>query len=57
MAKKKAKSGKELFDEGEHGSSPSTDDIIPDVEITEALHFTLRGQIVSRAPLLARGAC
>jgi tRNA-2-methylthio-N6-dimethylallyladenosine synthase len=28
-----------------------------DVEITEALHFTLRGQIVSRAPLLARGAC
>lgn len=35
-AKKKAKSGKELFDDGEHGSSPPNEDIIPDVEITEA---------------------
>jgi hypothetical protein len=35
-AKKKAKSSKELFDDGEHGSSSSTDDFIPDVEISEA---------------------
>ncbi len=35
-AKKKAKSGDELFDDGEHSSSSFSDDIIPDVEITEA---------------------